>query len=149
MTKWGAGWALVASLWLACLSPLQAQVFVGDAINASLSGQPGATVRGRALVLSRQGGLCILCHSGPFPEERFQGTLAPDLVVSSAALSAEQLRARIVDASRFNPDTIMPAYYQTDGLHRVAAAYKDKTILTAQQIEDVVAGLQTLKEPAP
>jgi len=145
MTKWGAGWALVASFWLACPSPLQAQVFVRDAINASLSGQPGDTVRGRALVLGRQGGLCILCHSGPFPEERFQGTLAPDLAASSAALSAEQLRARIVDASRFNPNTIMPSYFRAEGFTRIAPQFAGKAILTAQDIEDVVAFLVSLK----
>ena len=145
MTKGGIGWALAVSVWLSCPSPLQAQVFVGDAINASLSGQPGDVVRGRALVLSRQGGLCILCHSGPFPEERFQGTLAPDLAASSAALSAEQLRARIVDASRFNPDTIMPSYYRAEGFTRVAPQFAGKSILTAQDIEDVVAFLVSLK----
>jgi len=145
MTKGGIGWALAVSVWLACPSPLQAQVFVGDAINASLSGQPGDVVRGRALVLSRQGGLCILCHSGPFPEERFQGTLAPDLAASSAALSAAQLRARIVDASRFNPNTIMPSYYRAEGFTRIAPQFAGKAILTAQDIEDVVAFLVSLK----
>ena len=146
MTKRGAGWAFVASLWLACPSPLHAQVFVGDAINASLSGQAGDISRGRALVLSRQGGLCILCHSGPFPEERFQGTLAPDLAASSAGLSAGQLRARIVDASRFMPDTIMPSYFRAEGFTRIAPQFAGKTILTAQEIEDVVAFLVSLKQ---
>ena len=146
MTKRGAGWAFVASLWLACPSPLHAQVFVGDAINASLSGQAGDISRGRALVLSRQGGLCILCHSGPFPEERFQGTLAPDLAASSAGLSAEQLRARIVDASRFMPDTIMPSYFRAEGFTRIVPQFAGKTILTAQEIEDVVAFLVSLKQ---
>ena len=145
MTKGGAGWALAAYVWLACPSPLQAQVFVGDAISASLSGHSGDAVRGRALALSRQGGLCILCHSGPFPEERFQGTLAPDLAASSAGLSAEQLRARIVDASRFNPNTIMPSYFRAEGVTRVAPQFAGKTILTAQDIEDVVAFLVSLK----
>jgi sulfur-oxidizing protein SoxX len=110
-----------------------------------LSGHPGDVTRGRALVVSRQEGLCILCHSGPFPEERFQGNLAPDLAASSARLSAAQLRARIVDASRFNPDTIMPSYFRTDGLTRVAPQFAGKTILTAQEIEDVVAFLVSLK----
>jgi len=114
---------------------------------------PGATsgdaARGRAIVANRQLSLCLLCHTGPIPEERFQGNLAPDLQGAGARWTADQLRDRIMDASRFNPDTIMPAYYKTDGLHRVAAAYKDKTILSAQQIEDVVAWLQTLKEPVP
>ena len=145
MKGWGAGCALAISVCFASPSPLFAQVFAGDQIVESLSGQPGDVTRGRALVVSRQEGLCILCHSGPFPEERFQGNLAPDLAASAARLSPAQLRARIVDASRFNPDTIMPSYFRTDGLMRVAPQFAGKTILTAQDIEDVVAFLVSLK----
>ena len=145
MKGWGAGCALAFSICLLTPGPLLAQIFVGDQIVASLSGLPGDAAQGRALVVSRQEGLCILCHSGPFPEERFQGTLAPDLVLSSARLSPAQLRARIVDASRFNPDTIMPSYFRTQGLTRVAPQFAGKTILTAQDIEDVVAFLVSLK----
>jgi len=90
-------------------------------------------------------GLCLLCHSGPFPEERFQGELAPSLAGVGARLSAGQIRLRIVDSSRVNPNTIMPAYFRTENLQRVAPAYRGKTVLTAQQIEDVVAFLVTLK----
>jgi sulfur-oxidizing protein SoxX len=111
-----------------------------------LTEQTGDAARGRAIVANRQVGLCLLCHTGPIPEERFQGNLAPDLRGAGARWSAEQLRARIVDASQFNPATIMPSYYKSDGLNRVAAGYQGKTILDAQQIEDVVAWLQTLKE---
>lgn len=117
-----------------------------DAIDTSLSGQPGDAARGKKIVLSRQVGLCILCHSGPFPEERFQGNLAPDLAQSAAKLSVGQLRARVADASQFNPDSIMPSYYRTDHLTRVAPAFAGKTILTAQEIEDVVAFLASLKQ---
>jgi sulfur-oxidizing protein SoxX len=145
MTGWGAGCLLAISIWFATPSPLFAQTFVADQIVVSLSGHPGDLKSGRALVVSRQEGLCILCHSGPFPEERFQGTLAPDLASSVAQLSSGQLRARIVDASRFNPDTIMPSYFRTDGLTRVAPQFAGKTILTAQEIEDVVAFLVSLK----
>jgi len=95
-------------------------------------------------VANRQVGLCLLCHSGPFPEERFQGDLAPDLR-SAARLSEGQIRQRIVDSTRINPQSIMPAYYRTEGLERVAPAYRGKTILSAEQIEDVVAYLTTLK----
>jgi len=109
----------------------------------------GDAARGRAIVANRQLGLCLLCHTGPIPEERFQGNLAPDLRGAGRRWNAEQLRARIVDAARFNPDTIMPSYYKTEGLNRVATAYQGKTILNAQQIEDVVAWLQTLTEDAP
>ncbi len=145
MTGWGAGCVLAFTVWLAIPSSLLAQVVAGDQIVESLSDHPGDVARGRALVVSRQEGLCILCHSGPFPEEPFQGNLAPDLAASSALLSAAQLRARIVDASRFNPDTIMPSYFRTEGLTRVAPQFAGKTILTAQEIEDVVAFLVSLK----
>lgn len=116
-----------------------------DAIEAPLTGAPGDAVRGRAVVADRQAGLCLLCHSGPFPEERFQGNLAPDLGGVGARLSAGQIRLRIVDPARANPDTIMPAYFRSEGLARVAPALRGRTVLTAAQIEDVVAYLVTLK----
>ena len=119
---------------------------VGDAIPASLTGARGDAPRGRALVVNRHVGLCLLCHSGPFPEERFQGTIAPDLKGAGARWSEGQLRLRIVDSARVNAGTIMPAYYRTDGLTRVAPAYQGKTVLSAEQIEDVVAFLMTLRD---
>ena len=115
-----------------------------DEIPASLTGAKGDPQRGRAIVANRQVGLCLLCHSGPFPEERFQGNLAPDLR-SAARLSEGEIRLRLVDPARVNPQTIMPAYYRADGLTRVAPSFRGKTILTAEQIEDVVAYLVTLK----
>ena len=123
---------------------LVGNAFAADSIPASLTGAKGDPARGRAIVANRQVGLCLLCHSGPFPEERFQGDLAPDLR-SAARLSEGQIRQRIVDSTRINPQSIMPAYYRSEGLERVATAYRGKTILTAEQIEDVVAYLTTLK----
>jgi sulfur-oxidizing protein SoxX len=117
-----------------------------DAIPESLTGAKGDPARGRAIVANRQVGLCLLCHSGPFPEERFQGNLAPDLRGAGKRWSEGQLRLRIVDSSRINAATIMPAYHRTEGLVRVAPAYRGKPILTAEQIEDVVAFLVTLKD---
>jgi sulfur-oxidizing protein SoxX len=73
------------------------------------------------------------------------GTLAPDLAGAGARWSTAQLRLRIVDAARLNPDTIMPAYHRTDGLARVAPAWRDRPILDAAGIEDVVAYLETLR----
>jgi sulfur-oxidizing protein SoxX len=119
---------------------------VGDAIPGSLTGARGDVERGRAIVVNRQVGLCLLCHSGPFPEERFQGTLAPDLAGTGARWSEGQLRLRIVDAGRLNPDTIMPPYYRIEGFVRVAPAFQGKPLLTAEQIEDVVAYLATLRD---
>lgn len=125
---------------------LQAVRVAGDAIPDSLTGVPGDAARGRAIVASRQTGLCLLCHAGPLPEERFQGNLAPDLAGAGSRWSEGQLRLRVVDARRLNPQTLMPAYYQVEGLERVGAAWQGRPVLAAQQIEDVVAFLRTLRE---
>ena len=125
---------------------LRPYAVVGDAIPASLTGAMGNPARGRAIVASRQAGLCLLCHSGPFPEEKFQGTLAPDLKGAGSRSSEGQLRLRIVDAGRLKADTIMPPYYRVEGLTRVAPAFAGKPVLTAEQIEDVVAYLATLRD---
>jgi sulfur-oxidizing protein SoxX len=117
-----------------------------DAIPDSLTGAKGDPVRGRSIVANRQVGLCLLCHRGPFPEERFQGNLAPDLRGAGTRWSEGQLRLRIVDSSRINPATIMPAYHRSEGLVRVAPAWRDKPVLSTQQIEDVVAFLMTLRD---
>jgi sulfur-oxidizing protein SoxX len=118
----------------------------GDGIPQSLTGDKGDPARGRAIVANRQVGLCLLCHSGPFPEERFQGDLAPDLRGAGSRWSEAELRLRLVDSSRINAASIMPAYYRSDGLTRVAPAWRGRTILSAEQIEDVVAYLTTLKD---
>ncbi len=125
-------------------SILVGNAFAGDSIPASLTGAKGDPARGRAIVANRQVGLCLLCHSGPFPEERFQGNLAPDLR-NAARLTEGEIRQRIVDSTKIDPRSIMPGYFRTEGLERVAPAYRGKTILTAEQIEDVVAYLTTLK----
>jgi L-cysteine S-thiosulfotransferase len=117
-----------------------------DALPDPLTGAPGDPARGRAIVANRQVGLCLLCHSGPFPEERFQGDLAPDLRGAGARWTEGQLRLRIVDSGRINPATIMPAYHRVEGLVRVAPAFRGRPILSAEQIEDVVAFLTTLRD---
>ena len=142
LAAWLAGSAQAQEPSAAGMRPYQ---IVGDAIPQSLTGAAGDPMRGRAIVTNRQVGLCLLCHSGPFPDEKFQGTLAPDLKGSGARAGEGQLRLRIVDASRLNPDTIMPSYYRVDGLTRVAPGFQDKPILSAEQIEDVVAYLTTLR----
>jgi len=124
---------------------LKPYTIVGDGIPESLTGQPGDAARGRALVLTRSS-TCILCHSGPFPEARFQGDLAPSLAGAGNRATTAQLRLRLVDASRINPETIMPSYYRVDGLTRVGSAWRGKPILSAEQIEDIVAYLATLRE---
>ncbi len=119
---------------------------VHDALPQSLTGNPGNAARGRAIVANRQVGLCLLCHTGPIPEERFQGNLAPDLAGAGKRWSVGQLRLRMVDARALNPQTIMPSYHRTDGLNRVAPTWAGIPMLAAQQVEDVVAYLLTLRD---
>jgi sulfur-oxidizing protein SoxX len=137
----GAGFAAIAEEGL--LSPFE---IVGDTIPESLTGTNGDPARGRAIVADRRLGACLLCHTGPFPEEKFQGTLAPDLSGAGSRWSASQLRLRLIDPTRLNPQTIMPPYYRVEGLARVGNAWRGKPILTAGQIEDVISFLSTLRD---
>ena len=131
---------------IVALAGLAGVAHAQDSLPQSLTGAPGDPARGRAIVANRQVGLCLLCHSGPFPQERFQGELAPDLRGAGARWTEGQLRLRIVDSGPINPASIMPAYHRTEGLTRVAPAFRGKPILSAEQVEDVVAFLMTLKE---
>ena len=137
--------ALLALPGFAAAQELRNYTVTGDAIAQSLTGMPGDAARGRALVLDRSN-TCVLCHNGPFPEAKFQGDLAPDLSGSGKRWSEGQLRLRLVDASSLNPATIMPSYYRIEGLTRVGSAWRGKPILSAEQIEDMVAYLVTLRE---
>jgi sulfur-oxidizing protein SoxX len=117
---------------------------VGDAIPNSLTASKGHPAAGRKIVVSRQS-TCLLCHSGPFPEERFQGNVGPDLAGTGSRWSEGQLRLRIVNAASLNPATIMPPFYRVEGLTRVHPAWQGMPILSAEEIEDVVAFLETLR----
>ena len=120
---------------------------IDGAIPEPLADQPGDAVRGRRIVLDRDGGDCTICHAMPLPQRRFHGTIGPPLDGVGSRYSAGELRLRLVDPKALNPDTIMPAYYNVEGLHRVPERYHGKPMLTAQQVEDVVAYLLTLHSP--
>lgn len=140
-----AGLVPVAVLPAAAQEVMPVTVEAG-AILAPLGGAIGDAMRGRAIVTDRRKGLCLLCHSGPFPEERFQGNLAPSLAGAGGRLTEGQLRLRIVDSARINPASLMPAYHRIDGLIRVGPAWRGRPILTPGEVEDVVAFLKTLRD---
>ena len=118
---------------------------VADGIPQPLAKLRGDPQRGRTIVASRQTGLCLLCHSAPIPEERFQGDLAPSLAGAGARYSEAQLRLRVVDPRRVNPASFMPAFHSATQPSRVGAQWAGKPILSAQQVEDVVAWLASLR----
>jgi L-cysteine S-thiosulfotransferase len=115
------------------------------AISEPLTDQPGDPERGRRIVLDRDAGDCIVCHAMPLPQRQFHGAVGPPLDGVGSRYTAGQLRLRLVDPKAINPETVMPAYYKVEGLHRVLARYRSKPMLTAQQVEDVVAYLLMLK----
>jgi L-cysteine S-thiosulfotransferase len=118
---------------------------VGDTIPQPLGGLSGDAGRGRAIVADRGVGLCLLCHRGPFPEPHLQGDIASDLSGAGTRWSEGQLRLRLVDGRRLNPSSVMPSFHRIDGQARVGPAWQGKPLLSAQQIEDVVAYLRTLR----
>ncbi len=121
-------------------------VAAAEGMGAPLDGLVGDAVRGRAVVVSRQVGTCVLCHAGPFPEERLAATIGPDLRGVGDRLSAGEIRLRLVEPWRVNPETVMPGYFRSEGLVRVGAAWRGRGVLSAQQIEDAVVFLVGLKE---
>lgn len=124
--------------------PLSLHV-VGDGIPEPLASERGDVSRGRALLVARESANCVLCHAVPDPAVRFSGDVGPSLSGVGARLTVAQLRLRVADNMRVQPRTIMPSYYKVDGLDRVAEPFRGKPILSATEIEDVVAYLATLR----
>jgi sulfur-oxidizing protein SoxX len=118
---------------------------IADGIPEAIGGATGSAERGRALILGREAANCLLCHAVPEPGVRFSGNVGPPLGGVARTFSVAQLRLRIVDNMRVNPTTIMPSYYRIEGFDQVAGAYRGKPILDAEQIEDIVAYLATLR----
>ncbi len=116
------------------------------AIKEPLGGLTGDATRGRAIAGDQHRGNCLACHKLPIPEEKFFGNLGPSLIGIGSRQPVGMIRLHVVDQSRFNPETVMPGYYRPpQQLHRVAKALRGRTWLTAQEVEDVVAYLATLK----
>jgi sulfur-oxidizing protein SoxX len=118
----------------------------GDAIEAPLEGRRGDPSRGEAVVKNRETANCLICHAIPDPHERFMGDIGPPLQGIGTRLTPGQIRLRLVDPTLLNPRAIMPAYHRIAGLTHVDERYRGRPVLTAQEIEDVVAWLATLKD---
>ena len=123
-----------------------ASALLASVLAAAPAWASGDAARGRLIAADRTRGLCVLCHAVPIDEERFQGNLGPDLAGVGARLGEAEMRQRVVDSRALNPLSIMPSYGQTEGLHRVLPALRGRPVLSAGEIEDVVAWLLTLRE---
>jgi sulfur-oxidizing protein SoxX len=123
-----------------------AKARVDDGIPKSLTGKPGDPKKGRATAIHRKKGNCLACHAMPAPEQADHGNIGPDLAGVADRYSQAELRLRLVNAKLINPDTLMPSYYKKTGFHRIQKKWKGKTIISAQDVEDILAYLVTLKE---
>lgn len=136
---------LLAGLFATRAAALETYRVVADAIPEPLGGLAGDAGRGAALIRDRERGNCLICHHGDDPAEPFQGSIGPPLRGVGLRLSAGQLRLRLVDMSRLDPETVMPPYFRTENLRDVAPAYRGRPALSAQEIEDVVSYLASLR----
>jgi sulfur-oxidizing protein SoxX len=141
---WLAVFVAVAACATAIADDLVPYRVEGDAIREPLASLRGDAARGKQVVASRDSN-CLLCHAVPDSGVRAMGDIGPPLNGVGVRFSEGQLRLRIVDSMRLNRDTIMPSYYRMDGLNRVGEAWRGKPVLTAQQVEDIVAYLLTLR----
>jgi sulfur-oxidizing protein SoxX len=137
-------------LLLAAASPAAGQVapfaVAGDAIEAPLAGLSGDAARGEVVVKNRETANCLICHSIPDPREAFMGEIGPPLAGVGSRLTPGQIRLRQVDPTLVNPGAIMPPYHRIHDLLRVDPRFAGRPVLSAQEIEDVVAWLITLRE---
>jgi sulfur-oxidizing protein SoxX len=140
----GGSLALLLSLPASAAGLVKYQIN-NDAIATSLTGKAGDPMNGRKLAINRKKGNCLACHSMPIPEQAFHGSIGPDLKDIGSQYSKGELRLRVVNPKIINSETIMPAFYKADGLNRVMKKFVGKTIISAQDVEDIVAYLMTLK----
>ncbi len=142
-----AGWAgaIVLALLAGQVAALEPYRIVADTIPEPLGGKVGDAARGAALVRDRERGNCLICHHGDDPAEPFQGSIGPPLKGVGARLDAGQIRLRLVDMSRLDPETVMPPYFRSENMRDVAPAYRGQPALSAQEIEDVVSYLASLR----
>ena len=141
--------ALVATLMLtgtAFAGDLVKYKVVDNSIPQSLTGKAGDSANGKKVFLNRKLGNCLACHQATaLADQPFPGEIGPSLDGVAERYNEGQLRMQVVNAKVINPASIMPAFYRTDGLFRVLKNFRGKPILTAQQVEDVVAYLKTFK----
>lgn len=111
-----------------------------------LTALPGDPARGLAVIRDQSRASCLICHTITSLSDPDQGVLGPALDGVGLVYDAAQLRLRIMDSRGLSPDTIMPPYFTTLGLHRVGAKWLGQTIYSAQDVEDVIAFLLTLED---
>ncbi len=121
-------------------------LMTGDSINTPLDGLTGKPERGQALFRNQNKGNCLACHQLSILKDAFHGTIGPSLDQVSQRLTEAQIRLRITDMKQVNPYSIMPGFYRSPKkINRISPLYENSTILTSQEVEDIVSYLMSLK----
>lgn len=121
--------------------------FTDGMVEMSLTGQAGDAVEGRKVFANRKLGNCLACHmNSDLSEQSFHGEVGPPMDGVADRWSEAELRAIVTNSKMVFEGTIMPSFYVDSGYERPLEKFAGKSILTAQQVEDVVAYLLTLKE---
>ena len=116
------------------------------AIEKPLCGLSGDVERGKQIATDAYKGNCLACHQLPVEGIEAYGNIGPALHGLASRMTVPQIRLRVVDTRHVNPMSIMPGFYRDPRLiNRPANAYRGKTFLSAQQVEDIIAYLATLK----
>ena len=142
----GCAFLALAAVVAAPVSAGTVEVAAMTEMKKPLTDKPGDPVAGKKVFSNRKQGNCLACHAlSAMSEQPFHGELAPPLDGVADRYSVAELRLQVVNPKAINPDTIMPAFYKKEGFHRVLKKFDGKSILTAQQVEDLLAYLATLK----
>ncbi len=140
--RWGKSTVLI-SLMSGVL--INGAAFASDTIDTPFA-VTGSAERGEEVFADRERGHCVLCHKIEGLDVEFQGKIGPDLSDVAQRLTAPQLRYRIADYDALKPGTLMPSYFRTEGFTQVGKGFEGKTILTGQEIEDIIVWLQTVNK---
>jgi len=123
----------------------KAKIVGGTNIPVSLTGKPGDPVNGKKIAINRKKGNCLACHNLPIADQPFHGNAGPELHGIGSRYTAAEFRLRLVNPKVINPNTFMPAFYRDYDFERVLKKFQGKTILSAQEVEDVIAYLVSIK----
>ncbi|MCP5073137.1 MAG: sulfur oxidation c-type cytochrome SoxX [Rhodobacteraceae bacterium] len=143
----GLSAAVASASFAADVAPAGVSFGEDGIVNVSLTGVPGDPVAGKDAFVNRKQGNCLACHiNDDASEHSFHGEVGPPLNGAADRWDEAQLRGIVINSKLTFEDTIMPSFYRLENGSRTMEKFVGKTILTAQQVEDIVAYLGTLKE---
>ena len=139
--------AFSSALYAETISPGNIKFGENGVVELALTGVAGDATSGRKLFMNRKKGNCLACHvNSEMAEQTFHGEVGPELDGVANRWGAAELRGILVNSKNMFEGTIMPAFYKDSGYNRILKKFDGKTILSAQEVEDLLAYVMTLRE---